>query len=642
MFQLDHISKQYHGEFAVHDVSFQLGAGLNFIIGPSGSGKTTLLKILSGMEQSFDGEVRYHGKSMKALTEAERGYFYNHIFGFIWQNFNLLEDRTVWENLLLPGYVKQDMDEKSANRILNQLHMGEFRNQKVRLLSGGQKQRVAIARELMKDPQVIIADEPTSALDRDSAQTIMSVLRSLSKKKTVIVVTHDTSLIRKGDHVFELDKGQLVAGPQLPPAAEKAPDWNLPYGLSFKNAFSLSFTGIKRKIGRFVIAVLSVLIAGLLILAPVSGAISDNGQEEFQRLFETYGDALTDIGIYGSFLNASDSDQASSDGQNKGEVNQNISGLYDQYAEDERVSFVSYLQSFDDVSVACDEKAYKIEGSGSVPVINKMVAGHMPSNDQQEVVVPESLVKQMGITPEEALGKVMDFSGSVVKWVDNRPVYEKVSIRVPIAGVMDTNITLESQGETYQISVDDSFLFSKPALDQMLTAIGKDTSAMNFLIRAKSPQDMIAIKDELNARGVVPLGRFELIEDIVRLNQSTGEQSAIANVVVCVLALVLTVSTCLLTGFMRKKEYAIYKISGYCTKHFFLLHVTETIFQLFTCVFLLLVTAPVWGMILPVNVFTLLSGSAIVLLLSVLSYGATAISFMKVDLSNILKAGDLS
>lgn len=640
MFQLEHITKQYNGEFALNDVSFQIGSGLNFVIGPSGSGKTTLLKILSGMDQKFAGEVRYCGKSIKTLTESERGYFYNHIFGFIWQDFNLLEDCTVLENIMLPGYLKKSIDEKAANKILEQLHIANLREQKVKLLSGGQKQRVAIARELMKDPQVIIADEPTSALDRESAKTIMEVLRSLAKKKTVIIVTHDTSLIRSGDSVFELDKGELVSGEIPPVKKEKLPSSGLFHGLRIGNAFTLSAVNIKRKTGRFLIAVMSLLLSGLLILTPISGAISDNGQQEFRRLFDTYGDSLTDIGIYNSFFNASDTAEGSDKNQNKGEVSQNIGGLYEKYANDERVSFVTYLQTFNGISVVYDEKEIKIESSGSVPNINKMIAGSMPAIGQKEVVVPDSLVKKMGLSPEEALGKEIYFSGSVVNWIDNRPIYEKTEVRVVICGVMDTTINLELDGQIYPITIDDSFLFSKSALEELLSVIHKDTSGLNFLIRAITPEDMITIKDELNAQGVVPLGRFELIEDIVRLNQKTGEQSTVANIVMIVLAFVLTASTCLLTGFMRRKEYAIYKISGFCTKHFYLLNLTDTAIQTVTTVVLMIITAPIWGMFLPANMQTILYGAGSVAALSILAYGVSAVSFMKVDLTKCLKAGD--
>ena len=117
MFEIKNVSKQYNGEIALNHVSFTMGKGLNFIVGASGSGKTTLLKIISGMEQDFDGEVYYHGKRIKELTSSEKSYFYNNVFGFVWQDFNLLEDSSVLENVSLPQYLK---DKKNKNDNNNQ------------------------------------------------------------------------------------------------------------------------------------------------------------------------------------------------------------------------------------------------------------------------------------------------------------------------------------------------------------------------------------------------------------------------------------------------------------------------------------------------------------------------------------------
>lgn len=127
----------------------------------------------------------------------------------MWQDFNLLEEATVLENVLLSGYLKEAQNKENAEKILKDLKIFNFAQKKVKDLSGGQKQRVAIARELMKNPQVIIADEPTSALDEKNAKITMDILRAISKNRTVIVVTHDTSLISEKDHIFELDKGEL-------------------------------------------------------------------------------------------------------------------------------------------------------------------------------------------------------------------------------------------------------------------------------------------------------------------------------------------------------------------------------------------------------------------------------------------------
>lgn len=154
MFEIKNVSKRFGEEYALRSVSMNIGKGLNFIIGSSGSGKTTLLKIISGMEQHFDGEAFYCGENVKALTEEEKSYYYNNIFGFVWQDFNLLEDLTVLENVMLPQYLKPRQDKKAVMKVLRELKISELADQKVDKLSGGQKQRVAIARELIKNPQV--------------------------------------------------------------------------------------------------------------------------------------------------------------------------------------------------------------------------------------------------------------------------------------------------------------------------------------------------------------------------------------------------------------------------------------------------------------------------------------------------------
>ena len=113
---------------------------------------------------------------------------------------------------------------------------------------------------------------------------------------------------------------------------------------------------------------------------------------------------------------------------------------------------------------------------------------------------------------------------------------------------------------------------------------------VNFSIRAKTPADMIAIKDELNAGGIVPLGRFELVEDMVRLNQQTNQQSGAAIIVIGIMSVVIILAVAFITAFIRKREYAIYKVSGYSGRHLALLSFTEVLFQaaasavLFLCI----------------------------------------------------------
>ncbi|MEG2111025.1 MAG: ATP-binding cassette domain-containing protein [Anaerovoracaceae bacterium] len=646
MFELKNVSKKYNGEFALKDMSINIDKGMNFIVGPSGSGKTTLLKIISGMDQNFQGEVKYCDKEIKKLTNNERSYFYNNVFGFVWQDFNLLENSTVLENVLLPSNLKSNSSPQKVKGILKELKILDIGDQKVKYISGGQKQRAAIARELMKNPQVIIADEPTSALDQRASKTIMDILRVLSKTRTVIVVTHDTSFISEKDNVFELDKGELILKPQEKSSKSSQMKMENSHKLSVGNAFHISKTNIKNKFGRFIVSSLALMLASVLLLTIVSGAVLGSSQGEFDKLVETYGDSLTDIGLYSGFTDAAGTD-GNEGGKPGGEVNQDISGLYDLYSKDSRVDFITYVQPFDEIKVVVDGKEYQITSSGSTPTINKIVAGEMPMGDTNEVVVPESFVKLLGISVDEAIGKEIKFNGSVFDWTSGQPIAKQTNVNVRIVGIMDTTVKYDYAGQVTEYTVDDSFFFSKKALSEMTKKVGKDINKMNFLLRAKTPENMIAIKDEMNEKGIVPIGRFELVEDMVRLNSQTTEQSGIATIIIGFISIVMVIAIFLITGLMRRREYAIYKVSGFNNKSLSLVTVTETLLQVVGGILLLLITSPLLSMATKslfsidiLNVRMLFIGAVIVLLLSAIAYATTAMTYLKTKIDVVLKAGD--
>lgn len=646
MFELKNISKRFGEEYALRSISVNIGRGLNFIIGSSGSGKTTLLKIISGMEQDFDGEVFYCGQNVKSLTEDEKSYYYNHVFGFVWQDFNLLEDLTVLENVMLPQYLKPQQDKKAILKVLRELNISELADQKAGKLSGGQKQRVAIARELVKNPQVIIADEPTSALDEKSAKTTMDILRDISKSRTVIVVTHDTTLLDGASKVYELDKGELTAAPQVLPAKAGKPIPKSDHHLSLGNACKLALGSMKSKLGRTATTALSLVIAAALLLVTVSGAITDSGQSAFQTLFDTYGESILDISVVGSFTSAGGTDGSKSD-QPNAEVDQNIDGLYDNYLNDERISHIVYTQAYHGIQVTADGKEYSIDTSSSVPTVNKLVAGTMPMGDGNEIVIPESFLEKLGISAEEALGKPLDFKGNVYNWDSGEPVSMPVGITATIVGVVDTTVKYDAGGQVMEYSVDDAFFFSKTALMDMREQAKIESGEANFNIRAKTPADMIAIKDELNAQGIVPLGRFELVEDMVRLNDQTTQQSGSAILVIGLLAIVAVLAVAMMTALTRKREYAIFKVSGYANRHLLLTAATESLLLsagaavLFLCVSPLtnLATTAFWD----VNILrgTLLgTGALLVFGMGVLTCAVTAMIGITTKASVSLKTGD--
>ncbi|MFJ7936289.1 ATP-binding cassette domain-containing protein [Sporosarcina sp. NPDC096371] len=646
MFEIKNVSKKYNGASALNDISLTVGKGLHFIVGASGSGKTTLLKIMSGMVQDFDGEVYYCGKSIKGLSSNEKSYFYNNIFGFVWQDFNLLEDSSVLENVLLPQYIKNNKNQKDANKVLRELNIGNLGHQKVNDLSGGQKQRVAIARELMKNPQVIFADEPTSALDEKTSKMIMDILKTISKNRTVIIVTHDTSLIDHTSNVIDLDMGETVAFPQKTSTTTEKLTYGESHHLSMKNAFAITKSNVKRKCNRFLVSALSLMVAGTFLLTTVSGAIGGSSQGEFDELIDTYGEGLTDISVVGSFMSAGGADGTEEDKPNAN-VTQDIGGLYDDYVDDKRVDFTVFSQAFTDIKVTVNGTEHTIQSTGSVPVINKLVAGKMATGKGNEIVVPESFVEALGISNEQAIGKEVDFSSSIYNWDTGEPVLQEASITVTIVGVADTTARYEYEGEMVEYSVDDSFFFSKVALDDLRKQAGIENEAMNFIVRAKTPAGMIAIKDELNEQGIVPLGQFELVEDIVRLNEQTTEQSGSASGLIGILSVVMVMAISLITGVMRKREYAIYKISGFTNGHLSLLNLTEKLTETVAAILLLLVTSPLINKATQslfganiMNTKMLFTGMLMIALVAVVAYVITAITFMKTNTTAALKTGD--
>jgi len=159
----------------------------------------------------------------------------------------------------------------------------------------------------------------------------------------------------------------------------------------------------------------------------------------------------------------------------------------------------------------------------------------MPMGEDNEIAVPESFIEKLGIKAEEALGKTIDFKGRVYNWDSGEPVSMPVSTTVNIVGVVDTTVKYEYGGQLMEYSVDDSFFFSRSALNEMRTQADIKNSEGNFTIRTKTPADLIAIKDELNAEGIVPLGRFELVEDMVRFCYSRYRYLGSCNHSFCIL-----------------------------------------------------------------------------------------------------------
>jgi cell division transport system ATP-binding protein len=211
-----HLSKSYaRGLYAIHDLNLTVERGeFVFLTGPSGAGKSTLLRLLLMQEQPTEGEIVVNGYRLAKLSRGEIQEYRRGI-GFIFQDFKLIQSRTVLENVsFVPEVlgVPAAQQRRRAFQVLKWVGLQHRMSAFPRDLSGGEQQRIAIARALVNDPQLLIADEPTGNLDPDLSLEIMNLLREVNAGgTTVLVATHDRELIRLvGRRTITLDQGRIV------------------------------------------------------------------------------------------------------------------------------------------------------------------------------------------------------------------------------------------------------------------------------------------------------------------------------------------------------------------------------------------------------------------------------------------------
>ena len=213
------LKKQYKPKggqvvYALDGVSIDFSeTGMVFILGKSGSGKSTLLNVLGGLDKYDSGEVIVKGKSSKDFSQADFDSYRNTFIGFIFQEYNILQEFSVEKNIGLALELQgKKADKEAINALIEQVDLKGYGKRKPNTLSGGQKQRVAIARALVKNPEIIMADEPTGALDSKTGAQVFDTLKKLSKEKLVIVVSHDREFAEYyADRIVELQDGKIIS-----------------------------------------------------------------------------------------------------------------------------------------------------------------------------------------------------------------------------------------------------------------------------------------------------------------------------------------------------------------------------------------------------------------------------------------------
>lgn len=218
LLEVQSISKIYgSGEAAVSalkDVSFTVPKGeFLSVIGESGSGKSTLLNIIGGLDKPSSGKVFIDGKDIFEMDDDSMTIFRRRNIGFVFQNFNLIPELTVEQNIAFPILLDyQKVNDDELENILTILNLKERRNHLPSQLSGGQQQRVAIGRALITRPALILADEPTGNLDSTNSSEVITLLREASRKyeQTIIMITHNRSIAQTTDRILQVSDGVLT------------------------------------------------------------------------------------------------------------------------------------------------------------------------------------------------------------------------------------------------------------------------------------------------------------------------------------------------------------------------------------------------------------------------------------------------
>lgn len=212
---------KYYGEEplvvkALDGIALQIEQGsFTAIVGTSGSGKSTLLHMLGGLDTPTGGSVVVDGQSLGKMSRSELTIFRRRKIGFIFQNYNLIPNLTIYDNIVLPVELDgRSVDRQYLDKIVSVLGLEGKLERKPNKLSGGQQQRAAIARALITKPALILADEPTGNLDSRTSQEVVGLLQAMGKKfhQTIVMITHNDEIAQIADRTIRMEDGRIVEG----------------------------------------------------------------------------------------------------------------------------------------------------------------------------------------------------------------------------------------------------------------------------------------------------------------------------------------------------------------------------------------------------------------------------------------------
>ena len=351
MIKTEKLSKKYGKSTIFSDFSYSFpNVGMVCLVGPSGSGKSTLFNLISGIDNEYNGTLKIDGVELSKLSKNEKADFRIKNIGYVFQNFNLLNLDTVFNNVLLP----LETTNISSKRIFKKRVMGSLRivglqklaKQRVNKLSGGEKQRVAIARAIINEPKVILCDEPTGALDEKNSIEIFNILKRISQNVLVVIATHDVELANKySDETLEINDKKIISKKHKNTStienlsligkgkAKKKPH----VSLSFKVRYAFQKLRAKKFRSIIINFMFSLSLTGIGLALMITDSTTQKIEEAFQYILN---------GNYLILSNKNDNDNTFSAAYSSS--NNNVLNIYEKYQYLLEGVGVNYLVNFED------------------------------------------------------------------------------------------------------------------------------------------------------------------------------------------------------------------------------------------------------------------------------------------------------
>ncbi|MDR0856496.1 MAG: ABC transporter ATP-binding protein/permease [Clostridiales bacterium] len=280
MIEVANLTKIYSGKHtvpttALKDVSFSLpSSGMVFLLGKSGCGKTTLLNCLGTMDSFESGSVTVDGKNIAQMTNTEKDHYRARHIGVVFQEFYLLDNKTVGENISLGGDVlKKRFSAGEIDAVLREVGLEGYAGKKCNMLSGGERQRVSIARALIKGSKLILADEPTGMLDSENGQKLFGVLKNIAKTRLVVIASHDQeSANRYADVIIRLKDGQIESNDSInqatnanePAYASDSAEKTVKTGLTVRKQFKMAVGNLLKAPFKFILSLVLIVVASAM------------------------------------------------------------------------------------------------------------------------------------------------------------------------------------------------------------------------------------------------------------------------------------------------------------------------------------------------------------------------------------------